>query len=137
VVGDRWQRNLELEPSVCDEAMENRRRLNKMAKGGLHGAGLPFWTLLLVWSFRDRAAAGGQHSWSWGPNPGFARSGLLATAHPERNPVVSVQVERRLAVTMVQSHRTPSNDHFVHVFVRNVGSATVNFYSLWLTVINP
>ena len=59
VVGDRWQRNLELEPSVCDEAMENRRRLNKMPKGGLHAAGLPFWTLLLVWSFRDRAAAGG------------------------------------------------------------------------------
>ena len=67
----------------------------------------------------------------------FARSGLLATAHPERNPVVFEQVERRLAVTMIQSHRTPSNDHFVHVFVRNVGPATVNFYSLWLTVINP
>ena len=31
---------------------------------------------------------GAQHSWSWGPNPGFVRSGLLATAHPERNPVV-------------------------------------------------
>ena len=46
VVGDRWQRNLDLEPSVCDEAMENRRRLNKMPKGGLHAAGLPFWTLL-------------------------------------------------------------------------------------------
>jgi hypothetical protein len=80
---------------------------------------------------------GAQHSWSWGPNPGFARSGLLATAHPERNPVVVEQVERRLAVTMIQSHRTSSNDHFVHVFVRNVGSATVNSYSLWLTVINP
>ena len=62
----------------------------------------------------------------------FAQSGLLATAHPERNPVVVEQVERRLAVTMIQSHRTPSNDHFVHVFVRNVGPATVNFYSLWL-----
>jgi len=80
---------------------------------------------------------GAQHSWSWGPNPGFARSGLLATAHPEDNPIVVAQVERRLAVTMIQSHRTPSSDHFVHVFVRNVGSATVNRYSLWLTVINP
>jgi hypothetical protein len=38
---------------------------------------------------------------------------------------------------MIQSHRTSSNDQFVHVFVRNVGSATVNRYSLWLTVINP
>ena len=65
VVGDRWQRNLELEPSVCDEAIENRRRLNKMAKGGLHGAGLPFWTLLLVWSFRD-----------WGCRRGRSTAGL-------------------------------------------------------------
>ena len=56
---------------------------------------------------------------------------------PEVNPIVSAQLERRLAVTMIQSHRTPSNDQFVHVFVRNVGSATVNRYSLWLTVINP
>jgi len=82
-------------------------------------------------------APGAQHSWSWGPNPGFTQSGLVATAHPGRNPIVVDQVERRLAVTMIQSHRTPSNDQFVHVFVRNVGPATVNFYSLWLTVINP
>ena len=88
--------------------------------------------------FETGLPPGGQHSWSfsWGPS-GFARSGLLATAHPERNPIVVQQVERRLAVTMIQSHRTSSNDHFVHVFVRNVGSATVNRYSLWLTVINP
>ena len=93
--------------------------------------------LLLVWSLRARTAAGGAAQLVVGTKPRFARSGLLATAHPERNPIVVEQVERRLAVTMIQSHRTPSNDHFVHVFVRNVGSATVNFYSLWLTVINP
>jgi hypothetical protein len=79
---------------------------------------------------------GAQHSWSWGPNPGFARSGLFATAHPERNPVVFEQVERRLAVAMIQSQLTPSNDHSVDVFVRNVGSATVKFLLAWLTVIN-
>ena len=90
--------------------------------------------------FETGLPPGGQHSWSfsWGPS-GFARSGLLATAHPEVNPIVSAQVERRLAVTMIQSHRTPTptDHHFVHVFVRNVGSGWVNYYSLWLTVINP
>ena len=105
--------------------------------GGVHGAGLPFWTLLLVWSLRARAAAGGAAQLVVGTKPGIRAVWFLATAHPERNPVVFEQVERRLAVTMIQSHRTPGNDHFVHVFVRNVGSATVNFYSLWLTVINP
>jgi hypothetical protein len=87
--------------------------------------------------FETGLAPGAQHSWSWGPNPGFTQSGILATAHPDPNPIVSTQVDRRLAVTMIQSERTPSNDQFVHVFVRNVGLATVNAYSLWLTVINP
>jgi hypothetical protein len=87
--------------------------------------------------FETGLPPGAQHSWSWGPNSGFTQSGILATAHPERNPIVSAQVDRRLAVTMIQSQRTPGNDHFVHVFVRNVGLATVNAYSLWLTVINP
>jgi hypothetical protein len=47
--------------------------------------------------FETGLPPGAQHSWSWGPNPGFARSGLLATAHPEPNPIVVEQVERQLS----------------------------------------
>ena len=72
----------------------------------------------------------------WFTNMNHAGTTPIIT-HPERNPIVSAQVDRRLAVTMIQSQRTPSNDHFVHVFVRNVGLAIVNRYSLWLTVVNP
>jgi hypothetical protein len=95
--------------------------------------GLTIGLVLSSWDCRRGRSTAGRG----GPNPGFVRSGLISTAHPEGNPIVFQQVERRLAVTMVQSHRTPSNDHFVHAFVRNVGSATINSYSLWLTVINP
>ena len=81
---------------------------------------------------------GAQHSWSWGPNPGFLRSGLVATAHPEPEGIdTTTGLERRLTVPMIQSHRTPTDDQFVHVFVRNVGPTSVHKYSLWLTVINP
>jgi hypothetical protein len=89
------------------------------------------------WSSTPGLPPGAQHSWSWGPNPGFARSGLVATAHPEPPIDGPTGQERRLTVTMIQSHRTPTDAHFVHVFVRNVGSQPVGWYSLWLTVINP
>jgi hypothetical protein len=89
-------------------------------------------------SFPGGLPPGAQHSWSWGPNPGFTRSGLVATAHPEPEGIdTTTGVERRLAVTMIQSHRTATDAHFVHVFVRNVGSVPVHYYSLWLTVTNP
>jgi hypothetical protein len=79
-----------------------------------------------------------QHSWSWGPNPGFRLSGLIATAHPEAEVIdATTGTERRLIVTMIQSHRTAGDVEFVHVFVRNVGPAPVRIYSLWLTAINP
>src|SRR5262245_15741572 len=79
---------------------------------------------------------GGQHSWSWGPNPGFAQAGLHATAHPERNPILQ-QVERRLAVTMIQSHRTPSNTILSTSSFATWAQRQSNAYSLWLTVTNP
>jgi hypothetical protein len=82
---------------------------------------------------------GAQHSWSFGPDARFAQSGLVVTAHPELDFITGQGGDRRLTVTMIQSHRTPtpSNAHFVHVLVRNVGSAWVNKYGLWLTLIVP
>lgn len=58
-----------------------------------------------VWiSFGGGLPAGAQHSWSWGPNPGFLRSGLVATAHPEPEGIdTTTGVERRLTVSMIQS----------------------------------
>jgi hypothetical protein len=89
--------------------------------------------------FETGLPPGGEHSWSWGPNPGFGRSGLIATAHPGLDPITLRGGDRRLTVTMIQSHRTPTptDAQFIHAFVRNVGSGWVNSYSLWLTVINP
>jgi len=89
-------------------------------------------------SFGGGLPAGAQHSWSWGPNPGFWRSGLVATAHPEGEAIEGrTGRERRLTVSMIQSHRTAADAQFVHVFVRNVGTTPVHVYSLWLTVVNP
>ncbi|HEY7297732.1 MAG TPA: hypothetical protein VH684_07330 [Xanthobacteraceae bacterium] len=89
-------------------------------------------------SFDVGLPPGAQHSWSWGPNPGFLRSGLVATAHPEPEGIdTTTGVERRLIVSMIQSHRTAVDAQFVHVFVRNVGTTPVHKYSLWLTVVNP
>jgi hypothetical protein len=89
------------------------------------------------WASSPGLPPGAQHSWSWGPNPGFAQSGLVATAHPEPAIDGPTGTERRLAVTMIQTHRTPTDAHFVHVFVRNVGPQPVGWYSLSLSVINP
>jgi len=89
-------------------------------------------------AFPGSLPPGAQHSWSWGPNPGFLRSGLIATAHPDAEGIdAPTGRERRLIVSMIQSHRTALDAEFVHVFVRNVGSTPVHMYSLWLTVINP
>jgi hypothetical protein len=89
-------------------------------------------------SFGVGLAPGAQHSWSWGPNPGFLRSGLVATAHPDPEGIDTTSgSERRLTVSMIQSHRTALDAEFVHVFVRNVGTTRVQMYSLWLTVVNP
>lgn len=92
-----------------------------------------------VWiSWEFGLPAGAQHSWSWGPSPGFLRSGLVATAHPDGEGIdTTTGVERRLNVSMIQSHRTAGDAQFVHVFVRNVGTTPIHKYSLWLTVINP
>jgi hypothetical protein len=71
-----------------------RRQLNRMApkKGGVHGTGLPFWTLRLVWASRNRAAAGSAAQlvmgakprirWSFigGDIPGKAKRGQQALA---------------------------------------------------------
>ena len=102
-----------------------------------------------VWLSSVALPPGGQHSWSWGPNPGFWQSGLVATAHPHPGPPPPPQLPqlpeqpllpgRRLTVSMIQSHVTapPLERHFVHVFVRNVGAEPVHSYSLWLTVVKP
>jgi hypothetical protein len=91
-----------------------------------------------LWFSSSGLPPGAQHSWSWGPNPGFGRSVLVATAHPEPQFFDGpTGTERRLAVTMIQSHRTPIEDHFVHVFVRNVGPQPVGWYALSLSAINP
>jgi hypothetical protein len=89
-------------------------------------------------SFPVGLPPGAQHSWSWGPNPGFLQSGLVATAHPQPEGIdTTTGVERRLTVSMIQSRRTATDAQFIDVFVRNVGSVPVHSYSLWLTVINP
>lgn len=89
------------------------------------------------WVSSSGLPPGAQHSWSWGPNVGFGleRSGLVATAHPQPPINGPTGEERRLTVTMIQSHRTPTDHHFVHVFVRNVGSQPVRWYMLWLSAI--
>jgi hypothetical protein len=90
---------------------------------------------------------GAEHSWSWGPNPQFEpggnpqfeRSVLVATAHPLPAFDFPTRDERRLTVTMIQSHLTPYpiHEHFVHVLVRNVGPQPVDWYWLSLSAINP
>jgi hypothetical protein len=94
------------------------------------------------WGADPGLAPGTQHSWSLGPNPGlFAEASLVATAHPEPpfDPGTPGP-ERRLAVTRIQSHRAPNGpfeDHFVHVFVRNVGPNPVGWYRLYISAITP
>jgi len=89
------------------------------------------------WASDPGLTPGAQHSWSFGPNPGLSRSGLVATAHPEPGIDQPIRQDRRLTVAMIQSHRTVTDQHFVHIFVRNVGSQPVGWYSLWLSAINP
>ena len=85
------------------------------------------------WASTPGLPPGAQHSWSWGPNPGFDTSSLVATAHPLPPIEGQTGVERRLAVTMIQSHRTAADSHFVHVFVRNVGSTPVGWYEIYIS----
>jgi hypothetical protein len=87
---------------------------------------------IYYWYSSTGLPPGAQHSWSFGPGI-FWKTGLVATAHPR----LWTGGERRLTVSMIQSHRTPTNEHFVHVFVRNVGPDPVHWYNLWLTIINP
>jgi hypothetical protein len=100
------------------------------------------------WASEPGLPPGAEHSWSWGPNPVFEPGGhpqfqrcvLVATAHPLpafKDPIIDY--ERRLTVTMIQSHRTPHPNHdlFVHVFVRNVGPDPVDWYWLSLSAIYP
>jgi hypothetical protein len=89
-------------------------------------------------SFGGGLPPGAQHSWSWGPDTGILQSGLIATAHPDVEGIDTTSgVERRLTVSMIQSHRTALDAPFFHIFVRNVGTTKVQMYSLWLTVIKP
>jgi hypothetical protein len=96
-----------------------------------------FHTGPYFWFSSSGLPPGAQHSWSAGPNPGFSESSLVATAHPLPGFDTPTGVERRLAVTMIQSHRTPADSHFVHFFVRNVGSVPVGWYAIYISGIRP